>query len=98
MKANRVVQSEDALETGELAAERYANYVKLQRELAFLDRKMDRQAQAAERDKWKKVRKVCESIHRRKNEILKAEARMQLPCFRFFHFMTNVISIRDRAY
>nr|WP_285847248.1 ribosome small subunit-dependent GTPase A [Sporosarcina luteola] len=47
----------NALETGELSAERYGNYVKLQKEIAFLDRKMDRQAQAAERDKWKKITK-----------------------------------------
>lgn len=47
----------NALETGELTRERYGNYVKLQKEIAFLDRKMNRQAQAAERDKWKKVTK-----------------------------------------
>lgn len=48
---------QNALETGELSAERYGNYIKLQKEIAFLDRKMDRQAQAAERDKWKKITK-----------------------------------------
>nr|WP_317940964.1 ribosome small subunit-dependent GTPase A [Sporosarcina thermotolerans] len=48
---------QEALDTGVLSAERYANYVKLQKEIAFLDRKMNRQAQAAERDKWKKVTK-----------------------------------------
>lgn len=46
-----------ALAEGVLPKERYDNYLKLQKELAFLDRKMDRQAQIAERNKWKQVTK-----------------------------------------
>nr|WP_192598703.1 ribosome small subunit-dependent GTPase A [Sporosarcina limicola] len=48
---------QEALATGTLAADRYASYLKLQKELAFLERKIDRAAQSAERNKWKKVTK-----------------------------------------
>ena len=48
---------QEALTTGELPNDRYASYVKLQKELAFLDRKRDRAAQGEERDKWKKITK-----------------------------------------
>lgn len=48
---------QDALASGNLLEDRYASYLKLQKELAFLDRKMDRAAQVEERKKWKKVTK-----------------------------------------
>lgn len=48
---------QDALSRGELAEDRYSSYLKLQKELAFLDRKMDRAAQVEERSKWKKITK-----------------------------------------
>ncbi|MFC5591768.1 ribosome small subunit-dependent GTPase A [Sporosarcina soli] len=48
---------QEALATGELPADRYASYLKLQKELAYLDRKMDRAAQAEERNKWKQITK-----------------------------------------
>nr|WP_172373883.1 ribosome small subunit-dependent GTPase A [Sporosarcina jiandibaonis] len=48
---------QDALSTGELAEDRYSSYLKLQKELAFLERKMDRAAQVEERNKWKKITK-----------------------------------------
>ncbi|WP_010192482.1 ribosome small subunit-dependent GTPase A [Bacillus sp. m3-13] len=44
-----------AIEEGTLAAGRYQSYVKLQRELAFLERKNDKRAQLAEKEKWKKI-------------------------------------------
>lgn len=34
---------------------RYQSYVKLQKELAYLDRKTDKKAQIAEKEKWKKI-------------------------------------------
>ena len=46
-----------ALDNGSLPADRYESYLKLKKELAFLERKMDRAAQVAERNKWKKVTK-----------------------------------------
>jgi len=45
------------LEEGTLTDKRYQNYVKLQRELAFLARKENRQAQAAEKNRWKQINK-----------------------------------------
>lgn len=44
-----------ALAMGELDRGRWNSYVKLQKELAFLARKDDKRAQAAEREKWKKI-------------------------------------------
>ncbi|NMH73192.1 ribosome small subunit-dependent GTPase A [Bacillus sp. RO2] len=44
-----------AIEEGTLEATRYQSYVKLQRELAFLERKNDKRAQLAEKEKWKKI-------------------------------------------
>jgi len=44
-----------AIEEGELDADRYKSYLKLQKELAYLERKEDKQLAQAERDKWKKV-------------------------------------------
>lgn len=48
---------QEALATGALLGDRYASYLKLQKELAFLERKMDAAAQAEERNKWKKITK-----------------------------------------
>ncbi|MGD6871901.1 ribosome small subunit-dependent GTPase A [Sutcliffiella horikoshii] len=44
-----------AIEGGTLDPGRYQSYVKLQRELAFLERKNDKRAQLAEKEKWKKI-------------------------------------------
>lgn len=46
-----------ALSDGSLAEDRFASYLKLQREIAYLDRKTDAQAQAAERKRWKALTK-----------------------------------------
>ncbi|MCF6411242.1 ribosome small subunit-dependent GTPase A [Pseudalkalibacillus salsuginis] len=46
-----------AIDTGELTAERYASYKKLQRELAYLERKNDQKAKLEEKAKWKKITK-----------------------------------------
>lgn len=46
-----------ALATGALPTDRFDSYLKLQKELAFLERKMDRAAQSDERNKWKKITK-----------------------------------------
>lgn len=48
---------QEALADGTLPEDRYANYVKLQKEIAFLERKTDRFAQAENRNKWKKITK-----------------------------------------
>jgi ribosome biogenesis GTPase / thiamine phosphate phosphatase len=44
-----------ALEDGRLARERWESYVKLQRELEHLDRRLDKRAQADERRRWRAV-------------------------------------------
>ena len=49
---------QDALATGALPKDRYSSYLKLQKELAFLERKIDQAAHSAERNKWKKITKT----------------------------------------
>jgi ribosome biogenesis GTPase / thiamine phosphate phosphatase len=44
-----------ALEAGTLAPERWESYVKLQRELEHLDRRLDKRAQAEQRRRWRAV-------------------------------------------
>lgn len=44
-----------ALQEGTLEQERYTSYFKLKRELAFIERKTNAQAQTAEKNKWKKI-------------------------------------------
>ncbi|WP_249866478.1 ribosome small subunit-dependent GTPase A [Paenibacillus konkukensis] len=46
-----------ALANGTLERERYAGYVKLQKELAYIERKTDTAAAKAEKDRWKKIHK-----------------------------------------
>ncbi|WP_417897048.1 ribosome small subunit-dependent GTPase A [Bacillus haimaensis] len=45
----------EAIDEGTLEEARYQSYVKLQRELAYLERKTNKRAQLAEKDKWKKI-------------------------------------------
>ncbi|MCA1031226.1 ribosome small subunit-dependent GTPase A [Bacillus timonensis] len=52
-----------AIESGELDEKRYQSYVKLQKELAYLERKTEIRAQLAEKEKWKKITKSVR--HRR---------------------------------
>ncbi|MFE8702099.1 ribosome small subunit-dependent GTPase A [Cytobacillus sp. FJAT-54145] len=46
-----------AIEDGVLDADRLHSYKKLLKELAYLDRKLDKRAQAAEKSKWKSINK-----------------------------------------
>lgn len=46
---------QEALESGELAADRYERYLQYQRELAYLQRRKDQRAGAEERKKWKQI-------------------------------------------
>ncbi len=48
---------EEALENGSLLKERLDSYIKLQRELAFMERKADKRAQKVEKEKWKQITK-----------------------------------------
>lgn len=44
-----------ALEEGTLDQSRFDNYLKLQKELAYLERKTSKKSQQEEREKWKKI-------------------------------------------
>lgn len=48
---------QEALQTGALKRDRYASYLKLQKELAHMERKTDAAAQREERNKWKQITK-----------------------------------------
>ncbi|MBL0386053.1 ribosome small subunit-dependent GTPase A [Tumebacillus sp. ITR2] len=46
---------QQAIADGTLSNDRYQSYVKLQKELAYLERKNDIRAQLAEKERWKKI-------------------------------------------
>jgi ribosome biogenesis GTPase / thiamine phosphate phosphatase len=50
----------DALESGELDAARFENYLKMRRELDHLARRQDQLAQRIEKNRWKKLSKMAE--------------------------------------
>ena len=56
----------EAIANGTLAPERWESYLKLQRELAHLDRRLDKRAQAEERKRWRALstfaRWVCRAL------------------------------------
>jgi ribosome biogenesis GTPase len=49
---------EAAIAAGTLDTDRFNNYVKMQRELAYIARKQDKQAELAEKERWKKIGKA----------------------------------------
>src|SRR5215475_4155868 len=51
----------EALESGELAAARFENYLKMRRELEHLARRQDQLAQRNEKNRWKKLTKMAEA-------------------------------------
>jgi ribosome biogenesis GTPase len=54
-----------ALSTGELDSERWTSFLKLQKELAYIERKADAGAARVEKDRWKKIHKqMREGGHR----------------------------------
>ena len=56
----------EALENGTLAPERWDSYLKLQRELAHLDRRLDKRAQAEERKRWRALSTFAREASRAK--------------------------------
>jgi ribosome biogenesis GTPase len=54
----------EAIVDGSLSEERFENYKKLQREIAYMERKQDKQAQAAEKEKWKKINKAIKAHYK----------------------------------
>lgn len=57
---------QEAIKTGTLEESRFQNYLKLQRELAFLERKTNKRLQKEERDKWKKIAGDRTRVHRQR--------------------------------
>jgi ribosome biogenesis GTPase len=57
-----------ALEAEELPKERYDNYLKMQKELAYLDMKRDLGSEAAEKKKWKGILKNGDKYRKYKKE------------------------------
>jgi ribosome biogenesis GTPase / thiamine phosphate phosphatase len=55
-----------AIAAGTLTQDRYESYIKLQRELAFLARKMDKKAQLAEKERWKKIHRELRGVYKRR--------------------------------
>jgi ribosome biogenesis GTPase len=51
-----------AVESGDLSPDRLESWLRLKRELAYLERKTDSTAARAERDKWKKIAKLVKVI------------------------------------
>ncbi|MEK3888574.1 ribosome small subunit-dependent GTPase A [Bacillus sp. FSL K6-3431] len=45
----------EAIDEGKLDSDRYESYLKLQKELAYLNRKEDKQLALADKEKWKKI-------------------------------------------
>lgn len=58
---------QQALSDGSLEQARYASYVKLQREIRYLEQKTNKQAQLAETRKWKQVSKQLKN--KKKNRL-----------------------------
>jgi ribosome biogenesis GTPase len=56
----------EAIANGTLAPERWESYLKLQRELAHLDRRLDKRAQAEERKRWKALSTFAREASRTK--------------------------------
>lgn len=55
-----------AIAAGALTQDRYESYIKLQRELAFLARKMDKKAQLADKERWKKIHRELRGFYKRR--------------------------------
>jgi ribosome biogenesis GTPase len=56
----------EAIENGTLAPERWESYLKLQRELAHLERRLDKRAQAEERKRWRALSAFAREASRAK--------------------------------
>jgi len=55
----------EAIENGNLSPERFQSYVKLQKELAYFERKSSKKAQSEEKKKWKAINKQARQRSKR---------------------------------
>jgi ribosome biogenesis GTPase len=51
-----------ALEDGSLDAGRYENYLKMQRELRFLERRQDQRLAQQEKERWKRIHQIQKQL------------------------------------
>ena len=54
----------EALNKGVLDQDRFGNYLKMKRELLYIERKQDTGAAVAERSKWKKIHKMARELNK----------------------------------
>ena len=52
----------EALENGNLDVKRFENYIKIQKELAYLSRQQNQYEAQLEKEKWKKISKQCKQL------------------------------------
>ena len=57
-----------ALENGIITRERYDNYLKLRKELKYLERRHDKFAQIEEKRKWKEIMKEMKNFNKKNNQ------------------------------
>lgn len=55
-----------ALEDGALDADRFASYQKLQKEIAYLNRKEDKTAELLEKERWRKIHAAQKKLYKRR--------------------------------
>jgi len=55
---------QQAIARGELAADRLGSYHKLQKELAFLNRRQDKLAELEHKRRWKVIHKAAREFYR----------------------------------
>jgi len=55
----------EAIEQGALDRDRFENYLKMKRELLYMERKQDTGAAVTERTKWKKIHKMARDLNKR---------------------------------
>ncbi len=55
----------EAVDSGTISSEQYENYLKLRKELQYLERKIDEKKALEEKRKWKNISKECKRITKR---------------------------------
>jgi ribosome biogenesis GTPase len=57
---------QQALEDGALDPDRYESYLKLQKEIAYLNRKEDKTAELLEKERWKKIHAAHKKFYKKR--------------------------------
>ncbi|MGH2575844.1 MAG: ribosome small subunit-dependent GTPase A, partial [Ignavibacteria bacterium] len=61
----------ESIENGSIEEDRYKSYLKLQREINYLQRKQDIKASLLEKKKWKQIHKQAREITKNKYRFLR---------------------------